>query len=187
MYELWGKGGKPDSGWGQGGSGSGRGQCPDYRELICGLLDCWTLGMCYPQQSSDGKRRFLCGHGVAMEAAVPASEGHRGWPVNALGCLLRVDSIILTRNRSLWSNSPWPLRNKAQSFYHRVLKRNSKSSWKRTLRKYLVILANICRLSPGSKIWKYRLQGKHKFPARADPPRVETVKSWGPLKKWIQK
>ena len=75
--------------------------------------------------SLDGKRRFLCAPGVAVEAAKPASEGRQGWPTNALGCLLKVDSIILTRNGSPWNSSPWPLRNKGQSFYHTVLKRNS--------------------------------------------------------------
>lgn len=55
-------------------------------------------------------------HGVALQAAEPTSEGHRGWPMHALGCLLKVDSVILARNRSPWSNPPWPPRNKGQSF-----------------------------------------------------------------------
>lgn len=135
IYELWHKGGKPDSGWGQRGNRSGRGQYHDYRALICDLLhrtlEAGTFGMCYPQQSSncawaislDGKKRFLGAHGVATEAAEPAWEGRRGWLMNVLGCLLKVDSIIFTRNRSPWRNSPWPLRNKGQSFYHRVFKK----------------------------------------------------------------
>lgn len=120
IYELWGKGGKADSGWGQG----------TYMWPAL-LLEARTSGRCYRQQSSGRKRRFLCEHGVAAEAAEPASGGRRGWLMNVLVCLLKVDSVILARNRSPWSNSPRPLRNKGQSFYHRVLKRNSKSSWKR--------------------------------------------------------
>lgn len=79
IYELWHKGGKPDSGWGQRGNQNGRGQYHDYRALLCDLLhrilEARTLGMCYPQQSSncawaislDEKKRFLGAHGVARK------------------------------------------------------------------------------------------------------------------------
>lgn len=66
-------------------------------------------------------------HGVVGETAKPTSEGRRVWPINALGGLFKVYSIILTRGRSPWSNSQWPQRAKGQKFlsYGSLEKRDS--------------------------------------------------------------
>lgn len=106
-------------------------------------------------------------HGVVVETEKPTSEGHRVWPINALGCLLKVDSIILTRDRSPWSNSQWPQRAKGQSFYHMVLLR------KGTLREHLVILPNsLLALKAGITHFRENTRSHQRrpmLPARMDP------------------
>lgn len=124
---------------GRGGDRSGRGQCHDYRETVCDLIYCWEPGPEGPATckealtvlqpvSTDKPEKISVYAQVAVESTEPTAEGHRAWPMNARGCLLKVDSVIFTRSGSPWSISQWPPRNKGQNFYHMVLKNNSKSS-----------------------------------------------------------
>lgn len=165
MKCFMGQRGKPDS---------GQGVVLGDRTMTAGEIGMWpafllgtkTFGTRYSQGSTNGAparkvrqtgEAFFVHRKWLLESGEPTSEGQRVWPVNALGCLLKVNSIILTRSRSPWSNSQSPLRNKGQSFYQMVLKRNNKSSWKGILREHLVILLNICSFCPDFKSWELRL------------------------------
>lgn len=126
---LWGREDKIGSGGGE-AMVMGRGSAMTTGDLRV------TLGTSYPQGSPNlaiaskpGQARW-----VSVSAQVPVvsieltTKGQKVWPMNVLGCLLKwvlysspeadLPGVILQ----------WPLRDKGHSFYHMVLKNNSKSS-----------------------------------------------------------
>jgi hypothetical protein len=97
--------------------------------VTCSTAESWIPArnseLCLYQYAETSQRRSLCIHEVTDEAAELASEGLKNVAYESTGMLVKVEPLILTRNRSLWGNSSWPLRNKGQGFCHVVLKRNS--------------------------------------------------------------